>query len=195
MLPRVPIRSRVTPRPFALAGVTINAEKMAQGFDSPETAAHLASVAQAFGGLVENALDQFFRDTGKALAFFGREIFHFGESLAQQHFAVLAETAAKIFDDRAGFERGAPGFEFRDVLGDDGLGARNFGFAGALILLDDLAEVVNVVEIEIVEPGGFRSDVARHAEVNHEHGPSAARGDRAIEHLARQAPGRCWRPR
>ena len=67
-------------------------------------------------------------------------------------------------------------------LGDDGFGARNFRFAGAAILLDDLAEVVDIVKVEAVEAGGIRIDVARHAEIDDKDGAASAAGERVIEH-------------
>ena len=71
-------------------------------------------------------------------------------------------------------------------LGDDGFGARNFRFAGVAILLDDLAEVVDVVEVEAVEAGGFRIDVARHAEIDDEDGRGLRGGDERVSSISRR---------
>ena len=89
---------------------------------------------------------------------------------------MFAKMLAKIVHDRTGFERGAPRFKFFHVFGDDGFGTRDFGFAGAFILLDDFAEIVDVVEIQIVEVRCIGIDVARHAEVHDENRPAVARG-------------------
>ena len=71
----------------------------------------------------------------------------------------------------------------------------NFSFAGALVLFDDFAEVVNVVEIEIVEAGGFRGDVARDAEIHDEDGAAARERPGRVRACLASARGRHCRPR
>ena len=139
-------------------------------------------------------LDQLLGNGGEALALRGRCILHFGEALAQQNLALLVKAAAQIVDNRRRLHTRAPAFEFLDVLGDDRFGARNFGLARALILLDDFAEIVDVVEIKIVEARRVRRDVARNAQIDDENRPPAARGESAFEHLARQHRAGCCRP-
>ena len=87
-------------------------------------------------------------------AILGGKMRHLGELFAQEHLALLVKAVRAVVDDRAGLERCAPGFEFRDVLADDRFGARNFRLARPLVLLDDLAEIVDVVEIDVVKTRG-----------------------------------------
>ncbi len=56
---------------------------MAEGFDRAESAAHFSGVAKAFGGFVQNALDQLLGDAREPLALFRLKIFHFAQPLAQ----------------------------------------------------------------------------------------------------------------
>src|SRR5277367_2257130 len=98
----------------------------------------------------------------------------------------MPEAAAKVVDDGGSFESRAPTLELGDVARDDGFGARNFRFAGAAVLLDDLAQVVDVVEVQAVEPCGAGIDVARHTQVNDEDGPAFAARESLVEHFARK---------
>ncbi len=159
---------------------------MAQRFDGAEAPAHAAPAAKALGGLVENALDQFLGDARDAMALLGRNVRHFLQLLFEKKQAMPMKAAAKIVHDRPCFERGAPGLKLGDVLGDDRFHARDFGFTRFFVLLDDLAQVVDIVEIKIVESCGRGVDVSRHAQIHHENRPPAARGNGALEHLARE---------
>src|SRR6202050_2019392 len=96
------------------------------------------------------------------------------------------KSAAKIVNNGACFERGAPGFEFCDVLGNNGFGARNFGFAGLLVLLDDFTKVVDIVKIKTVKPSCFRSDISRNGEIHYEHRAPGASGDGALQKFTRE---------
>ena len=111
---------------------------------------------------------------------------HGPEVLAQERFALGSEAGAELGHDDAGFDAGLPGFETRDMLFDDGFGARHFGFAGALVLLHDFGKIVDAVEIDVVEAGGGRVHVARDAQIDEQKRTVGARGHGAFEHAARK---------
>ena len=77
--------------------------------------------------------------------------------------AARVEPRAQVVHQVGGAASGAPSLEFRNLRGDDGLGARNFALARAPVLIDDLGKVVEIVQVEVVEIGGGRLDIPRHA--------------------------------
>src|ERR1700735_3523203 len=158
---------------------------MTYGFERAQGAAHTASTLEALLRGSQHALDEVIGDRGNSLAFFGRNVLPFAEVLTNQRLAVLLEVRVQIIHDRTRFESGSPRFEFGEVFVDQRFRTRNFGFAGPLVLLDDLAEVVDVVEVKIVEPGSFGSHVAWHAKIDHEDGTAIASLQHALEQLAR----------
>ncbi len=58
--------------------------------------------------------------------------------------------------------------------------------ARAQVRIDRLAQVVDGVKVYIFQRGNFRFDVARHGEVDEEHRPAPACGNRIGDHRARQ---------
>src|ERR1700685_3648376 len=154
---------------------------MAYGLDSTQAAAQAAPSLQALLGSGQHTRDKVIGDRGDSVALFGRDVLPGAKALTNHSVAVLREVRAEAIHDRPRLEGGAPGLEFREMLIDQRFRARNFGFASALVPLDDLAQVVDVIEIEIVEPGGFGGHIARHAKVDHENGAAIAILQRALE--------------
>src|ERR1700675_2210021 len=72
------------------------------------------------------------------------------------------------------------------MLFHDGFGPRNLRLARFLVLLDDFAEIVNVVEVEVVETVCAGIHVARHAEIDQEYRAAATRLDGALKQVARE---------
>ncbi len=69
---------------------------------------------------------------------------------------------------------------------DDGLGLRHGRLPAFQARLHDLAQVVDRVQEDVVQAAHFRFDVARHGQVDHEHGFVAARLDGALDQAQAQ---------
>ena len=153
-LPRVPIRSGFIPCPrLAL----VQAEKMPYGVNRCQPPAHLAAAAQLLRRLLEHSFDQFFGDVRDAARAPPAKRRHLRQFFADEHLRGAYENGR---EDRPPIEpassaaRHDSNFAMCSATMD--FGSRNFRFASLFVLLDDFAQVVNVVEIQIVKPRRLR---------------------------------------
>ena len=154
----VPMRSRSLVAPCRPRDSSIDAEKMAQGFDRAQPAAHFARIAKRSAGSSSTRSINSSVMRREALAFLGRKILHFGKPFAQQTFRDACGTGRARSSTIEPASRAARQFSNFAMCSAMMASARGISASRArLFCSDDFAEVVDVVEVQIVETGRFRS--------------------------------------
>ena len=160
---RLPQRQRAAARPNAQRlhssfPPLVEAEQMAQRLHSRQPPAHSAPAVAASAAALPACARSVLRSCARCVRAPRGDTSSISVSLSRMQLSrCWCNRSRRSSDDRPGFQRAAPRFEFINVLGDNRFGAGNFRFARFLVLLHDLAQIIDVVEIQIVEPRrGFR---------------------------------------
>ncbi|CUJ48692.1 Uncharacterised protein [Achromobacter xylosoxidans] len=126
-------------------------------------------LGQAVGQLLEHGLRRFAarQQAAGAFEFGGADVFG---GLVQ------------VADDGHHFARLHPVHEALDAGFDDGLGLHHGGAAGVGAGLDQAAQVIDGIQVDVVQAADLGFDVARHGQVDHHHGTVAAQARGPFHH-------------